>query len=130
MPKFCEYCGTPLKEGARFCVGCGHPVAQPAQPTQQPFNQEPFNQNMNGPRTYGQQAPNVNPTPVQNPYPQTPKKKDNKLLIILLAIAAVLLVVTVIKSSNARKKQYRYYYGQEMIQSNPSQIDSNTIAYC
>lgn len=125
MPKFCEYCGTPLKEGARFCVGCGHPVAQPTQS----FNQKPFNQNMNGPRTYGPQAPNVNPTPVQNPYPQTPKKKDNTLLIILLAVAAVLLVVTIVQSSNARKKQYRYYYGQVMNQSNPSQIDSKTIAY-
>ncbi len=40
MGKFCEYCGTPLEEGAKFCTGCGHPVAQSAQ--QQPsYTQQP-----------------------------------------------------------------------------------------
>ena len=95
MPKFCEYCGTPLKEGAKFCVGCGHSVAQAAQPA---------NQNMNNQRAYAPQTPNVNPMPTE-PYPnaqptpmspQTPAKKDNTLLIIMLAIAAVLIVIKLI----------------------------------
>ena len=45
MPKFCKYCGKPLKEGARFCTGCGHPVAQapkaPAPRAQAPVTPPP-----------------------------------------------------------------------------------------
>ena len=26
---FCEYCGSPLSEGARFCSNCGRPVMAP-----------------------------------------------------------------------------------------------------
>ena len=47
MTKFCQYCGSPLNEGARFCTSCGHPVAaqsqqpQPGYPPQQGFNPQP-----------------------------------------------------------------------------------------
>ena len=47
MTKFCQYCGAPLNEGARFCTGCGHPVvaqpqqSQPGYPPQQGFNPQP-----------------------------------------------------------------------------------------
>ena len=38
MEKFCPNCGTPLKEGAKFCGGCGakrpDTASQPAQQTQ------------------------------------------------------------------------------------------------
>ena len=34
MP-FCKQCGMDLKEGVRFCPGCGTPVEEPAQTTQQ-----------------------------------------------------------------------------------------------
>ncbi len=34
MP-FCRQCGMELKEGVRFCPGCGTPVEEPAQTTQQ-----------------------------------------------------------------------------------------------
>lgn len=34
MP-FCKQCGMELKEGVRFCPGCGTPVEEPAQTTQQ-----------------------------------------------------------------------------------------------
>ena len=44
MEKFCPNCGTPLKEGAKFCGGCGakrpDTVEQPAQPTQQQYIQQ------------------------------------------------------------------------------------------
>ena len=26
MAKFCEYCGTPLREGVKFCPACGAQV--------------------------------------------------------------------------------------------------------
>ena len=32
---FCKQCGMELKEGVRFCPGCGTPVEDPAQTTQQ-----------------------------------------------------------------------------------------------
>ena len=32
---FCKQCGMELKEGVRFCPGCGAPVEEPAQTTQQ-----------------------------------------------------------------------------------------------
>lgn len=63
MPKFCKECGSPLKEGARFCPNCGTQIvgatttqntnsqqqsyqqnfqqAQPQQPYQQPRPQQP-----------------------------------------------------------------------------------------
>jgi hypothetical protein len=28
-PRFCTQCGTALKPGARFCSGCGRPIAEP-----------------------------------------------------------------------------------------------------
>ena len=34
MP-FCKQCGMELKEGVRFCPGCGTPVEEPAQTAQQ-----------------------------------------------------------------------------------------------
>ena len=58
MPRFCENCGTPLKEGTKFCTSCGQPVAQMAQP---------MNQNMNEPRIYAPQTPHVNPSPATPP---------------------------------------------------------------
>ena len=40
MARFCPYCGTPVPEGSKFCVGCGKPLAKPeAQPEPQPAAQ-------------------------------------------------------------------------------------------
>jgi hypothetical protein len=32
MQNFCGYCGSPLKEGGKFCPGCGHPITPKPQP--------------------------------------------------------------------------------------------------
>lgn len=123
MSKFCEYCGAPLQEGARFCTGCGHPVAVMSQPNQQqpqqpaskprPQQQQPWPQQQ--PRggqqqgyPYGQQQA----TQQGNPYrqssnqvnfqpsaqanrPQQPKKKGGfgKTLLVLAIIAVVIVGV-------------------------------------
>lgn len=75
MPKFCKYCGTPLEEGARFCTGCGHPVAQSAQ--QQPsYTQQPPQQAY----AYGGQPP----------YQQPQKKKGGCCLVALIVLLVIL----------------------------------------
>lgn len=74
MAKFCEYCGAPLKEGAKFCSGCGHAVAAKPQPKPNPQPQP-------------SRQPKAEPT-VQAPKP---KKKGGcgKVLLIVALIAVV-----------------------------------------
>ncbi len=42
--KFCANCGAMIEENVKFCPSCGSPVAQSAQPTEQPVNQQPVYQ--------------------------------------------------------------------------------------
>ena len=49
MPKFCRECGSPLKEGARFCPNCGTQIvgattAQNTNTQQQSYQQQNFQQ--------------------------------------------------------------------------------------
>ncbi len=76
MAKFCEYCGAPLKDGAKFCTGCGHAVAAKPQPQPQP-----------NPQPQPSRQPEAEPT-VQAPKP---KKKGGcgKVLLIVALIAVV-----------------------------------------
>lgn len=71
MSKICEYCGAPLKDNARFCTSCGHPVAGPSQPSQQPRSpQQPQQGN-----PYGQQPPQGQPYRQQQPQPGYPPRQ-------------------------------------------------------
>ena len=81
MSKFCQYCGSPLNEGARFCPGCGHPVSQTKQ--QQPYAQQPPQQGYQ----YGVQPP------YQPPYQQPPKKKGGCGKVALIVFLVLLVVV-------------------------------------
>ena len=81
MSKFCQYCGSPLNEGARFCPGCGHPVSQTKQ--QQPYAQQPPQQGYQ----YGGQPP------YQPPYQQPPQKRwgcGKVALVVFLVLLVVL----------------------------------------
>jgi len=62
---FCQSCGGKIKEGARFCAGCGSAVAGGMVPSSQ---QEPINQQV----SY-EQASSVN----------QPVVKDNKVFAII-----------------------------------------------
>lgn len=41
MANFCEFCGTPLREGASFCMNCGRPVGVAPQPVAAPATTPP-----------------------------------------------------------------------------------------
>lgn len=82
MPKFCQYCGAPLKEGARFCTGCGHSVAQPSQPinpTPTPNYHQPDVQQPQSGRPYGGRLL----------YQQLPKKTRARGRIMLTVLLAM-----------------------------------------
>lgn len=82
MNRFCEYCGTPLHEGAKFCTGCGHPVAEKPQ-------EQTTNQNMNR-----YQAPTWKTTP-STPPTQTRKRKKGCGRIILILSLILVTIITV-----------------------------------
>lgn len=102
MTKFCQYCGAPLiKEDARFCISCGHPVGQAAQPSEQnTYNQNQYNQNQYNAGGYAPQQPYAQQQPQQGyqyggqppyqpPYQQPHKKKRTRgrmMLTVLLAM--------------------------------------------
>lgn len=48
MGNFCEHCGSPLENGARFCPGCGQPVNQTEQPTNTRSNSKPVSPKKTG----------------------------------------------------------------------------------
>lgn len=50
MTKFCQYCGSPLQEGARFCPGCGTPMDIINNPvsTPEPVSGNPYSEPQRG----------------------------------------------------------------------------------
>jgi flagellar basal body-associated protein FliL len=86
MPKFCEYCGAPLREDSKFCHSCGHPVVQSAQPSQPRQPQNTTNQ-----QTYTQQPPQqAYAYGGQPPYQQPQKKKGGCCLVALIVLLVML----------------------------------------
>lgn len=80
MAKFCEYCGAPLKEGDKFCAGCGHHVAAPQQPNPQPQQ-----------RPESQQRPQPQPSRQPKAQPSKPKKNGGRVkALLIVALIAVL----------------------------------------
>lgn len=74
---FCPKCGVKSEEGARFCTGCGTPLAvKPADVVRQPFQQNPSHES---------------PPPYSEP--QLKKKKG---CLIVAGVAAFLLLVLII----------------------------------
>ena len=88
MPRFCRYCGAPLKEGANFCTSCGQKVVrttpQPVQPVEaqpqvapEPAAPKPIKQ---APRPE-RQAP--------TPAPLKKKRKGGAVVAWLVVLAAL-----------------------------------------
>lgn len=74
--KYCIHCGKELQDGTKFCVGCGAPVADPAEGV--------------NPQTVGM---NGNQPLPGNQIPEKKKSKSKVWMIVLLVI--VLLVVAI-----------------------------------
>lgn len=82
MSNFCEYCGSPLEEDAKFCTGCGHPVARETS-NQQTTNQQGRGENLSSSKS----KPNQQTT---SPTPKKKKKRTGrKVFLMLLLIVAV-----------------------------------------
>ena len=123
MSNFCEYCGMPLKEGSKFCTGCGHPVAekpQPSQPSQQ-------SQQLQQGYPYGQQPCAQQPPRQGYAYggatPQPPKKKNGLMYVLigLVAIAAMAVsAVIVFPSLNPLRQKDDKKEVAEASQENPN----------
>ena len=74
---FCPKCGVKSEEGARFCTGCGAPLAvNPADVIKQPFQQNP-----------SQESP---------PPSSEPRSKKKKGCLIAAGVAAFLLLVLIV----------------------------------
>ena len=124
---FCSNCGKELKEGARFCTGCGTavaaesanqetvaqaPVAQEtvvqapvyqAPVIQEPVTQSPVNQavyeSAQQTNTYTAAPAGQEGFTLRSTYEKKPKKKNTALLIV--AAVAVVAVVLVVLNFNA-----------------------------
>jgi len=89
--KFCEHCGAPRKEGAKFCTACGHPF-----PTQEAAAPAVIPETVKTPEPVNPPEPAKVQEPVKAPEPEKapaqPKKKRTGLIIgiigCLLALAA------------------------------------------
>ena len=92
MAKFCQNCGAPLNEGAKFCPTCGAGVGAPAPQPQPQQPQQPAYQQPQQP-VYGQPQQPVYQQPVyQQPAQKPPKKKKGKgglIVLIILLVAAL-----------------------------------------
>lgn len=110
---FCRKCGQEVKQGAKFCIKCGTPVApqpQPQQPqqaqqppqAQQPQAQQPQQAQAQQPQPQ-QPQPQAQPQrqqqarPQQQAQPQQPQapqkaKKNTGLIIALICLIVILLI--------------------------------------
>jgi len=86
MGKFCPKCGAEVKEGFKFCLGCGAPLQEQATAPQAPPPAQPV-------------APAAPPQQSVHPgyQPMQPKQTNMKLIFgiigIVVAIVVIILVV-------------------------------------
>lgn len=97
MPRFCENCGAPLREGVRFCTKCGHQVVWTGSPV------------------------NVTPNaPVSKTSIRPKKNKNVTLVACLIAVLVVLVGVLVMMSlptGGGRDRKHKEI-AQETVQEN------------
>ena len=135
---FCEKCGKPLKDGAKFCAFCGQEVIPdgfaPGQDAQANMNQshnqsmqpnlnQSYNQNVqaNSNQPYQQQSgksqyqqPNAGQGNYQKP-PQNGKNNKKKAILItgiiiaVLLVAALVVTVVLVMGKKDTKKTYAQY---------------------
>ena len=95
MSRFCEYCGSPLNDGVKFCQNCGHQVTSPS--AQKP-NTGPTAASEPTPANSPKPKPETTSAKSQPISPKNGKAKKKKggcgrvLLWIVLIIVAIALV--------------------------------------
>lgn len=106
MSKTCEYCGTPLKEGSKFCLGCGHPVEVAPPPAPQP-------------------TPQPTPQPEPQPQPERSKKKKGLMFVLIGLVFIVAMAVSAIIVFQTLNPQGQKKDNKEV--TNTSQNESNDL---
>lgn len=117
MAKFCEYCGAPLQEGARFCTGCGHPVAvksqpsQPSQQRQQPSQGQPSQSQSQPRQSYGSQQgsqmkfqPSAQAAKMKETVAKKKKGGCGKVLLVVVIIVAAIVGISKYSEDRELKK--------------------------
>lgn len=106
MPKFCEYCGTPLEDGVKFCPGCGHKV----------LLTEKVNTNYQAPKY------NASTSPKPEARTEAPKKKGGCGKVLLIAVLAVVVIVGAVSYFKHSKEKKDFH--QEVTQTTNSKPES------
>ena len=87
MVKYCPSCGAEVKEGSKFCLGCGAQLQAEASAPQAAQTPPPV----------APVPPPQQPMPQQTYAPTQPKKTNTKLILgIIIAIVAIVVVLLVV----------------------------------
>lgn len=97
-PKVCEYCGTPLAEGASFCEACGQQVRRPL--AEQPVSPPPQPETIISPKIVpptptqiSTPSPTYTPPPAYVPPPAPPKRRSNTPILVGVGGCLVILCI-------------------------------------
>jgi len=94
MAGFCVQCGTPLVGGARFCEGCGAPVAAASAPSSAPPSPAPV------------YAPPVTPAPMAA-APAVSSGGSSTAVKVILIVLAVLVFLSLLAAGSCFYIAYR-----------------------
>lgn len=97
---FCTQCGKEIREGLKFCPGCGAPVKTATQPA----GAQPVNPQATDVQQSQVQTPSMQQTPTQTPNIQqapAPVKKKGSGAIIALIVVLILIIIALIGVSFA-----------------------------
>lgn len=83
---YCEQCGAPIPEGARFCEQCGAPVPFP--PEEQP---KPKPEPVPEPQPEPQPKPKPVPVPEQPSLPRRGERRPRRFSPLRLIVGTVIL---------------------------------------
>ena len=119
---YCQNCGSPLKDGVKYCPNCGFkvPAPRPAAPVaEEPAVQEPTAETPAAPIPASfepEPQPDAEPAPAK---PEKPAKKSRLGLIIGIAAGALVLVaalVLLLVVLPEQKRVKRYNEGVEFLE--------------
>lgn len=94
---FCPKCGKQIKEGTKFCTGCGNPIAGAAGSSNKEMPKPAAPVTPTAPVTHtAPAAPAAQVTRTAPVAPAAPKKKSNNIGIIILIVVFVIFILAAI----------------------------------